>query len=259
LVLSIPSTDHTHFFFLFEHDFVEVADQRGGGLYSPGSSRKHAYVYNQFSTLQETPLNRDGFPHGPRNLDEPAQVTETATTGADNDSDDEKLKTSTTQLNGTMGETTGFSQRRRRRRSVNVSDAGNADVGVSGLYDVISQSDLAFTPDTQTDGDAVTIFQGRIREDVVYGICMPVHGFGALFVMFAGSAIVSVIVAGFQLHKYQIRRETQKIMAVQAHQHMQQHNAAANGGYIHNSLAGIMALNKLLASKTTTPQTRRNS
>lgn len=210
-------------------------------------------------------MNRDGFPHGPRNLDEPAQVTVAATTtgadGDDGDDDDEKPNASSAaQLNGTAaGETTEFSQRRRRRRSVNVSDAGNADVGVSGLYDVISQSDLAFTPDTKTDGDAVTIFQGRIREDVVYGICMPVHGFGALFVMFAGSAIVSVIVAGFQLHKYQVRRETQKIMAVQAHQHMQQHGAAATGGYIHNSLAGIMALNKLLASKTAAPQTRRNS
>lgn len=221
---------------------------------------------NEFFALQETPLNRDGFPHGPRNLDEPAQVTVTATTtGADGEGDDEKPKGSAAQLNGTAGETTGFSQRRRRRRSVNVSDAGNADVGVSGLYDVISQSDLAFTPDTKTDGDAVTIFQGRIREDVVYGICMPVHGFGALFVMFAGSAIVSVIVAGFQLHKYQVKRETQKMMAVQAHQHVmqqqqqQQRSVAATGGYIHNSLAGIMALNKLLASKTAGPQARRNS
>lgn len=211
-------------------------------------------------TFQDT-LNRDGFPHGPRNLDEPAQASVAAVV----EDSDEKTTTTTAAppSNGTAtgGETTAdFTQRRRRRRSVNVSDAGNADVGVSGLYDVISQSDLAFTPDTKTDNDAVTIFQGRIREDVVYGICMPVHGFGALFVMFAGSAIVSVIVAGFQLHKYQVRRETQKIMAVQAHQHNVQAAAAVTGGYIHNSLAGIMALNKLLASKTdTTPQARRNS
>lgn len=155
---------------------------------------------------------------------------------------------------------TSFAQR--RRRSVNVSDAGNADVGVSGLYDVISRSDLAFTPDAKTD-DAVTVFQGRIREDVVYGICMPVHGFGALFVMFAGSAVVSVIVAGFQLHKYQLRRETQKIMAAHAHRRMhhqhQQHAMVTTGGYIQNSLAGIVALNKLLASKTAVSQARRNS
>lgn len=193
-------------------------------------------------------LNRDGFPHGPRNLEEPVAVFEDV-----NDVPE----------NGTADAASGFTQRRRRRRSVNVSDAGNADVGVSGLYDVISQSDLAFTPDTKTDNDAVTIFQGRIREDVVYGICMPVHGFGALFVMFAGSAIVSVIVAGFQLHKYQVRRETQKIMAVQAHQQLHhQHRAASNGsnGYKQNPLAGIMALNKLLASSSkTSSQARRNS
>lgn len=209
--------------------------------------------------LQET-LNRDGFPHGPRNLDEPMQQTPAAAAVvvvADDNDGKSLLAGTTTPLNGTAGGETSFTQRRRRRRSVNVSDAGNADVGVSGLYDVISQSDLAFTPDTKSDSDAVTIFQGRIREEVVYGICMPVHGFGALFVMFAGSAIVSVIVAGFQLHKYQVRRETQQIMAVQAHQHMQQHSPA--GGYIHNSLAGIMALNKLLASKSSVPQMRRNS
>lgn len=221
--------------------------------------------------MQES-LNRDGFPHGPRNLDEPAPPVQREEDEEEEEDDDNGNKKST-QSNGTSSAgvqdattgfaqdaTTGFAQRRRRRRSVNVSDAGNADVGVSGLYDVISQSDLAFTPDTKTDGDAVTIFQGRIREDVVYGICMPVHGFGALFVMFAGSAIVSVIVAGFQLHKYQVRRETQKIMAVQRmHQQQHQHAVTAGGGYIQNSLAGIMALNKLLASKTAVSQARRNS
>jgi len=200
-------------------------------------------------------------------LDEPAaaQAVAAATAAVQDDGDD-KPPPSSVQSNGTSAgvDVTSFAQRRRRRRSVNVSDAGNADVGVSGLYDVISQSDLAFTPDTKTDGDAVTIFQGRIREDVVYGICMPVHGFGALFVMFAGSAVVSVIVAGFQLHKYQARRETQKIMAVQAvrmrqQQQQQQQHVVTAGGYIQNSLAGIMALNKLLASKTAASQARRNS
>ncbi|XP_050532736.1 uncharacterized protein LOC126900815 [Daktulosphaira vitifoliae] len=197
---------------------------------------------------QKDTLNRDGFPHGPRNLDE-ASTNEDDTT-ISNDTD--------------VGLTA--QKRRRRRRSVNVSDIGTADVGVSGLYDVISQSDLAFTPDTKTD--AVTIFQGRIREDVVYGICMPVHGFGALFVMFAGSAIVSVIVAGFQLYKYQVKREKQKIMAAQHHIRQNHVTTASvspdvNGtGYFHTSLAGIMALNKLIASKnpnTTTPQVKRNS
>ncbi|CAI6366477.1 unnamed protein product [Macrosiphum euphorbiae] len=237
------------------------------------SAQAQMAVHNPFDTTshnnkpqpgqnKET-LNRDGFPHGPRNLDD-------GVVAPSEGSDDDKQQAAATLAssnNGTAGEQTAANfaqlQRRRRRRSVNVSDAGNADVGVSGLYDVISQSDLAFTPDTKTDSEAVTIFQGRIREDVVYGICMPVHGFGALFVMFAGSAIVSVVVAGFQLHKYQVRRETQKMMSVQAHQHSVAAAAvAAGGGYIHNSLAGIVALNKLIASKTaaaTAVQTRRNS
>lgn len=48
---------------------------------------------------------------------------------------------------------------RRRRRSVVVSDrkVRSTDVGVSGLYEVISEADLAFSPDTKVD--AVTVFQ----------------------------------------------------------------------------------------------------
>lgn len=48
---------------------------------------------------------------------------------------------------------------RRRRRSVVVSDrkVRSADVGVSGLYEVISEADLAFSPDTKVE--AVTVFQ----------------------------------------------------------------------------------------------------
>lgn len=61
----------------------------------------------------------------------------------------------------------------RRRRSMVISDrkARSADVGVSGLYEVISEADLAFSPDGRAE--AVTVFQGRIREEVVYGICLP--------------------------------------------------------------------------------------
>lgn len=40
-----------------------------------------------------------------------------------------------------------------------VSDrkARSADVGVSGIYEVISEADLAFSPDTRAE--AVTVFQ----------------------------------------------------------------------------------------------------
>ncbi|CAB0006191.1 unnamed protein product [Nesidiocoris tenuis] len=103
------------------------------------------------TSFQEAPLRSSGvrdnsqerFPHGPRNLDVDSLPL-------------------------------GSSLNARKRRSVVVSDrkTRSADVGVSGLYEVISEADLAFTPDSK--GEAVTVFQGRIREEVVYGICLPV-------------------------------------------------------------------------------------
>lgn len=47
----------------------------------------------------------------------------------------------------------------------------------------------------------VLYFQGRIREEVVYGICMPVPGFSVLFVLVAVSAVVSALVAGTLLYR----------------------------------------------------------
>lgn len=78
-------------------------------------------------------------------------------------------------------------------------------MGVSGLYEVISEADLAFSPDTHAE--AVTVFQGRIREEVVYGICLPIPGFSALFVIVSLSAVISALVAGAMLHRLQIQRE----------------------------------------------------
>ncbi|XP_073992390.1 zona pellucida domain-containing protein miniature isoform X3 [Rhodnius prolixus] len=140
--------------------------------------------------FQEAPLRSTGvrensqerFPHGPRNLE-----------------------TDTLPLVTTLNQ--------RKKRSVVVSDrkTRSADVGVSGLYEVISEADLAFTPDAK--GEAVTVFQGRIREEVVYGICLPVPGFSALFVLVAVSAVVSALVAGALLYRYQVQRETQEIVA----------------------------------------------
>lgn len=95
----------------------------------------------------------------------------------------------------------------RRKRSIVVSDrkARSADVGVSGLYDVISEADLAFSPDTKQE--AVTVFQGKITEDVVYGICMPVPGFSILFIVVVSATIVSALIAGSLLYRYQLQKE----------------------------------------------------
>ena len=55
---------------------------------------------------------------------------------------------------------------------------------------------------------AVTIlrFQGRMREEVVYGVCLPVTGFSALFVLFSLMTVVSVIVAGFVYYHRQLAK-----------------------------------------------------
>ncbi|XP_063244230.1 cuticlin-1 [Bacillus rossius redtenbacheri] len=162
--------------------------------------------------LQEQPRpgHRDGqerFPHGPRRLDasEPA--------------------------------------RGRRRRSV--PSARSADVGVSGLYEVISEADLAFVPDGR--GEAVTVFQGR-AEEVVYGICLPVPGFSALFALAAVSAVASALVAGSLLYRYQLQREQQQLAQLQL-QRRRRRGAAGAGAPPNASFAGWMAL-RLLGSRT---------
>lgn len=99
------------------------------------------------------------------------------------------------------------------------------------FYQVISEADLAFSPDTKAE--AVTVFQGRIREEVVYGICMPVPGFSVLFILVAVSAVVSALVAGSLLYRYQLQREQ---MAQRAHQ---------NGAIAMGSLANWMGFRLL--------------
>ncbi|XP_011173006.1 uncharacterized protein LOC105205351 [Solenopsis invicta] len=123
---------------------------------------------------------QDQFPHGPRNLEED---------------------------NGAVPVTPLSASITRRKRSVTVTDrkARSADVGVSGIYEVISEADLAFSPDTHAE--AVTVFQGRIREEVVYGICLPMPGFSALFIIVALSAVISALVAGAMLHRLQAQRD----------------------------------------------------
>lgn len=136
--------------------------------------------------FQDLFLLHDQFPHGPRTFeDRPVAAPRTFDTASKSPLDRQK----------------------RKRRSITVSDrkARSADVGVSGLYEVISEADLAFSPDSRAE--AVTVFQGRIREEVVYGICMPVPGFSVLFVLVAVSAVVSALVAGSLLYRYQLQKE----------------------------------------------------
>nr|XP_018897738.1 PREDICTED: uncharacterized protein LOC109030946 [Bemisia tabaci] len=156
---------------------------------SENDAASHWPYHDGAPPRQSTRDAQERFPHGPRTFD----------------ADSEPL----------TGHSLGAGAHHRRRRSVVVSDrkARNADVGVSGLYEVISEADLAFTPDSKAE--AVTVFQGRIREDIVYGICLPVPSFSALFMLVSVSAVASALIAGSLLYRYQVAREAQRIVAAQ--------------------------------------------
>ncbi|XP_060526950.1 uncharacterized protein LOC132702381 [Cylas formicarius] len=143
------------------------------------------------------------FPHGPRTFQEPP-VPAPRSLG---DEVPPALDAPASNSTQTGKPVPLLEKNKRRRRSMVVSDrkARSADVGVSGLYEVISEADLAFSPENRAE--AVTVFQGRIREEVVYGICMPVPGFSILFVFVAVSAVVSALVAGTLLYRYQVQKE----------------------------------------------------
>jgi hypothetical protein len=121
--------------------------------------------------------------------------------------------------------------RKRTKRNVKVTNrnARSADVGVNGFYDVISEADLQFSPDNKQE--AVTVFQGKITEEVVYGICMPVQGFSILFILVISATIIASLVAGSLLYKYQLQKD--------ALAHQQVHTTPMHGM---NSIANWMTM-----------------
>ncbi|EDW78232.1 uncharacterized protein Dwil_GK16317 [Drosophila willistoni] len=126
----------------------------------------------------------------------------------DLDNDTDELKSNSSSSSSSSGSASNSEvPRPRRRRSLVIADrkVRSADVGVSGLYDVISEADLAFSPDSKQE--AVTVFQGKISEEVVYGICMPVPGFSILFIVVISATIVSALIAGSLLYRYQLQKE----------------------------------------------------
>lgn len=127
--------------------------------------------------------DRERFPHGPRNLGINVQ------TGLGDGVSQSKVQ----------GPVVAGPRSLRRRRSVR--DARSADVGVSGIYDVVSEADLAFGPSREP----VTVFSGRISEEVVYGICMSAISFGALFASAAGAAAGAALAAAVLLQKLRSR------------------------------------------------------
>lgn len=178
----------------------------------------------------------DKFPHGPRNLEAKDRMGLPPVAGPRSLNLGEEIRPvyrHHSDVNDTVSP-------RRRRRSIVISDrkARSADVGVSGIYDVISEADLAFSPDSKQE--AVTVFQGKISEEVVYGICMPVPGFSILFIIVTSAAVISALIAGSLLYRYQLQK-----VAFEA----QQQNAAdvaavanAQGQFNPNTLASWMTL-----------------
>lgn len=144
----------------------------------------------------QSKMEDDKFPHGPRQL-QYAQSRAGLPMAGPRALDLEELEKE--------GQQEG--NRKRAKRSYKVTDrkARSADVGVNGMYDVISEADLAFSPDTKQE--SVTIFQGKIAEEVVYGICMPVQGFSILFILVISATIIAALVAGSLLYRYQLQKD----------------------------------------------------
>lgn len=81
-----------------------------------------------------------------------------------------------------------------------------ADVGVSGMYDVISEADLAFNPETKNE--PLTVFQGQMYEDFVSGVCLPLLSFCMIFSAATLATLVAVLFVGCLLYRLQILNET---------------------------------------------------
>lgn len=175
----------------------------------------------------------DKFPHGPRHLEAKDRMGLPPVAGPRSLNLGEETRPVYVHETADVNET----GRIRRRRSVVVSNRNvrSADVGVSGIYDVISEADLAFSPDTKQE--AVTVFQGKISEEIVYGICMPVPGFSILFIIIASAAVLSALIAGSLLYRYQLQK-----VVFEAHQQTAADVAAAQRQLNTNTLASWMSL-----------------
>merc|ERR1711983_129988 len=95
-------------------------------------------------------------------------------------------------------------ERKRRAAEILSRTERSADIGVQSGYEVVSEVDLDFTPDEVQR--SVATFQGKIQEDVIYGVCLPATGFSALFVLLALMTVVSVIVSAFICYHRQLAK-----------------------------------------------------
>lgn len=99
-------------------------------------------------------------------------------------------------------------RRRRHRRSVIVSDnqSYSADIGVVGVFDVVSEADLAFSP-SDDKSEAETVLQGKI-EEFADGICMPMPLFSLLSILVGFATIALALITGSLWYRYQSQKDT---------------------------------------------------
>lgn len=198
---------------VFQHD-VESDMEDIESLFSnqkkpnPEMLRKTTYPTPQMQQRQnpaqhmQSKMDDEKFPQGPRQL-QYAQSRSGLPMAGPRALDLEELEKKQEERQEKDKQPSG----KRKKRSIKITDrkARSADVGVSGLYDVISEADLAFSPDTKQE--SVTVFQGQISEEIVYGICLPVQGFSILFILVISATIIAALVAGSLLYRYQLQKD----------------------------------------------------
>jgi hypothetical protein len=79
-------------------------------------------------------------------------------------------------------------------------------INVNKGFQVVTAIDLAFFPNATTD--LPQIFDGR-REEVVYGVCLPIMGFAAAITCILLVVICSLVFSLVMLHKISRRSKTQ--------------------------------------------------
>lgn len=195
-------------------------------VYQPQQQQQQQSKQRQASPPQamHSKMSDDKFPHGPRQLQyaqSRAGLPMAGPRALDLDELEKEQQSHPTHHSV---------YRKRTKRSVKVTsrNARSADVGVSGMFDVISEADMQFSPDGKQE--AVTVFQGKITEEVVYGICLPVQGFSIVFILIISSIIVAALIAGSLFYRYQLQKDA-----------IEQQHAAVNP-LGHSSIANWMTM-----------------
>lgn len=180
----------------------------------------------------QSKMTDEKFPHGPRQLQyaqSRAGIPMAGPRALDLDELERQQQEQEAEESSTVRHHSVYRKRTKRSVKVTNRNARSADVGVSGFFDVISEADLMFSPDGKQE--AVTVFQGKISEEVVYGICMPVQGFSIVFILIISSIIIAALVAGSLMYRYQLQKDA-----------LEQQHAAVTSPFGPGALANWMTM-----------------